>query len=119
MNVKQSAPTLTRPRPSPIVWLLNRLEQVQVGSMFRLLFKAMTGKRPTITDVAKQTGVSKATVSAVLNDSAAVKTDTRDRVLVAIEHSACTSAEAVAVASAPISLADAAVPPKIPQIAVG
>jgi LacI family transcriptional regulator/LacI family repressor for deo operon, udp, cdd, tsx, nupC, and nupG len=45
----------------------------------------MTGKRPTITDVARQTGVSKATVSAVLNDSAAVKSDTRDRVLAAIE----------------------------------
>ena len=45
----------------------------------------MTGKRPTIMDVARQTGVSKATVSAVLNDSAAVKTDTRDRVLAAIE----------------------------------
>jgi LacI family transcriptional regulator len=45
----------------------------------------MTGKRPTITDVAKQTGVSKATVSAVLNDSAAVKSDTRDRVLAAID----------------------------------
>jgi LacI family transcriptional regulator/LacI family repressor for deo operon, udp, cdd, tsx, nupC, and nupG len=45
----------------------------------------MTGKRPTITDVAKQTGVSKATVSAVINDSTAVKTDTRDRVLAAID----------------------------------
>jgi LacI family transcriptional regulator len=45
----------------------------------------MAGKRPTITDVARQTGVSKATVSAVLNDSGAVKTDTRDRVLAAIE----------------------------------
>lgn len=45
----------------------------------------MTGKRPTITDVARHTGVSKATVSAVLNDSAAVKSDTRDRVLAAIE----------------------------------
>jgi len=45
----------------------------------------MTGKRPTITDVAKHTGVSKATVSAVLNDSATVKRDTRDRVLASIE----------------------------------
>ncbi|MDQ6770393.1 MAG: LacI family transcriptional regulator [Gemmatimonadota bacterium] len=45
----------------------------------------MTGKRPTINDVARHTGVSKATVSAVLNDSSAVKTDTRDRVLAAIE----------------------------------
>lgn len=46
----------------------------------------MTGKRPTISDVAKQTGVSKATVSAVLNDSATVGSDTRDRVLAAIEQ---------------------------------
>ena len=45
----------------------------------------MTGKRPTISDVARQTGVSKATVSAVLNDSATVQIDTRDRVLAAIE----------------------------------
>ena len=45
----------------------------------------MTGKRPTITDVARQAGVSKATVSAVLNDSQGVKTDTRDRVLSAID----------------------------------
>jgi DNA-binding LacI/PurR family transcriptional regulator len=45
----------------------------------------MTGKRPTITDVAMHTGVSKATVSAVLNDSATVNSDTRDRVLAAIE----------------------------------
>lgn len=45
----------------------------------------MTGKRPTITDVARHTGVSKATVSAVLNDSPAVKRDTRDRVLAAME----------------------------------
>ena len=44
----------------------------------------MTGKRPTISDVARQTGVSKATVSAVLNDSATVGSDTRDRVLAAI-----------------------------------
>ncbi|HET9775174.1 MAG TPA: LacI family DNA-binding transcriptional regulator [Gemmatimonadaceae bacterium] len=45
----------------------------------------MTDKRPTISDVARQTGVSKATVSAVLNDSDAVGSDTRDRVLAAIE----------------------------------
>ena len=44
----------------------------------------MTGKRPTITDVAAQAGVSKATVSAVLNDSGAVKGATRERVLDAI-----------------------------------
>lgn len=44
-----------------------------------------TGKRPTISDVARQTGVSKATVSAVLNDSDGVNIDTRDRVLAAIE----------------------------------
>ena len=46
----------------------------------------MTGKRPTISDVARQTGVSKATVSAVLNDTAGVALDTRDRVLAAIEE---------------------------------
>src|SRR3982751_2140736 len=45
----------------------------------------MTGKRPTISDVARKTGVSKATVSAVLNDGAGVNVDTRDRVLAAIE----------------------------------
>lgn len=45
----------------------------------------MTGKRPTITDVASHAGVSKATVSAVLNDGQTVKSDTRDRVLAAIE----------------------------------
>jgi LacI family transcriptional regulator/LacI family repressor for deo operon, udp, cdd, tsx, nupC, and nupG len=45
----------------------------------------MTGKRPTITDVATHAGVSKATVSAVLNDGQAVNRDTRDRVLAAIE----------------------------------
>ena len=45
----------------------------------------MTGKRPTISDVARQTGVSKATVSAVLNDSANVGSDTRDRVIAAID----------------------------------
>ncbi|HJQ12271.1 MAG TPA: LacI family DNA-binding transcriptional regulator [Gemmatimonadaceae bacterium] len=45
----------------------------------------MAGKRPTISDVARQTGVSKATVSAVLNDSEAVRSDTRDRVLATIE----------------------------------
>ncbi|MFN2635842.1 MAG: LacI family DNA-binding transcriptional regulator [Gemmatimonadaceae bacterium] len=45
----------------------------------------MAGKRPTITDVARSAGVSKATVSAVLNDGQGVKADTRDRVLGAIE----------------------------------
>lgn len=45
----------------------------------------MASKRPTITDVARHAGVSKATVSAVLNDGQGVKTDTRDRVLSAIE----------------------------------
>ena len=46
----------------------------------------MPGKRPTITDVARQAGVSKATVSAVLNETGAVKAATRDRVLAAIER---------------------------------
>lgn len=46
---------------------------------------AMTGKRPSITDVARHAGVSKATVSAVINDSGAVRDSTRDRVQAAIE----------------------------------
>jgi DNA-binding LacI/PurR family transcriptional regulator len=41
--------------------------------------------RATITDVAREAGVSKATVSAVLNDRASVKDSTRARVLEAIE----------------------------------
>jgi LacI family transcriptional regulator len=45
----------------------------------------MSTKRPTITDVARQAGVSKATVSAVLNDTGAVTNATRDRVVSAIE----------------------------------
>ena len=45
----------------------------------------MTAKRPTITDVAHRAGVSKATVSAVLNDTAVVKEATRDRVLAAVD----------------------------------
>src|SRR5215217_9474192 len=44
----------------------------------------MTGKRSTITDVARHAGVSKATVSAVLNETGSVKDATRDRVLAAI-----------------------------------
>ena len=44
----------------------------------------MRGTRPTISDVARHAGVSKATVSAVLNDTGAVKDATRDRVLSAI-----------------------------------
>lgn len=45
----------------------------------------MKNQRATINDVARQAGVSKATVSAVINDSAAVKGSTRDRVLSAID----------------------------------
>jgi LacI family transcriptional regulator/LacI family repressor for deo operon, udp, cdd, tsx, nupC, and nupG len=45
----------------------------------------MTGKRATINDVARHAGVSKATVSAVLNDSGAVRGATRDRVLASME----------------------------------
>jgi LacI family transcriptional regulator len=45
----------------------------------------MSRNRPTISDVARHAGVSKATVSAVLNDSGAVRGATRDRVLAAIE----------------------------------
>jgi LacI family transcriptional regulator len=46
----------------------------------------MTTDRATITDVARQAGVSKATVSAVLNDTGSVKESTRERVLEAIER---------------------------------
>lgn len=46
----------------------------------------MTKKRTTITDVAEAAGVSKATVSAVLNDKGTVKESTRDRVLEVIER---------------------------------
>jgi LacI family transcriptional regulator len=42
-------------------------------------------KRPTISDVARQAAVSKATVSAVLNDTGSVKESTRDRVVAAME----------------------------------
>ena len=45
----------------------------------------MSLKRSTITDVAAHAGVSKATVSAVLNASGAVRGATRERVLAAIE----------------------------------
>jgi LacI family transcriptional regulator/LacI family repressor for deo operon, udp, cdd, tsx, nupC, and nupG len=45
----------------------------------------MRQKRATISDVAAHAGVSKATVSAVLNATAAVRVDTRDRVLTAVE----------------------------------
>lgn len=45
----------------------------------------MTGKRSTITDVARQAGVSKATVSAVLNNTGAVKEATLERVNAAME----------------------------------
>ncbi|MEJ2503601.1 MAG: LacI family DNA-binding transcriptional regulator, partial [Gemmatimonadota bacterium] len=37
-------------------------------------------KRPTITDVAREAGVSKATVSAVLNDKGSVSESTRNTV---------------------------------------
>jgi DNA-binding LacI/PurR family transcriptional regulator len=45
----------------------------------------MPNKRATITDVAREAGVSKATVSAVLNDRGTVKESTRLRVRAAIE----------------------------------
>ena len=46
----------------------------------------MKTDRATITDVARQAGVSKATVSAVLNDTDAVKASTRERVLEAMQR---------------------------------
>ena len=45
----------------------------------------MKSNQPTINDVARLAGVSKATVSAVLNDTGTVKRSTRDRVLSVIE----------------------------------
>ena len=47
--------------------------------------RAMKTTRATINDVAGQAGVSKATVSAVLNDTGSVKGSTRDRVLAVME----------------------------------
>jgi len=46
----------------------------------------MQSKRPTINDVARLAGVSKATVSAVLNQTGTVKDSTRERVTSVIEH---------------------------------
>jgi LacI family transcriptional regulator len=46
----------------------------------------MQNKRVTIADVARLAGFSKATVSAVLNDTGTVKASTRDRVLAVMEH---------------------------------
>lgn len=43
-------------------------------------------RNPTIDDVAQHAGVSKATVSAVLNDADSVKESTRQKVLASIEH---------------------------------
>lgn len=45
----------------------------------------MRTTRATITDVARQAGVSKATVSAVLNDTGSVKSTTKERVTAAME----------------------------------
>ena len=45
----------------------------------------MRTKRPTIDDVARQAGVSKATVSAVLNNTGSVKASTRDQVVAVME----------------------------------
>lgn len=46
----------------------------------------MAHHRPTISDVARDAGVSKATVSAVINDKGTVNPSTRDRVLAVIER---------------------------------
>jgi LacI family transcriptional regulator/LacI family repressor for deo operon, udp, cdd, tsx, nupC, and nupG len=45
----------------------------------------MKSARPTINDVARHAGVSKATVSAVLNDAGSVRGSTRDRIEAAME----------------------------------
>ncbi|MFW5947415.1 MAG: LacI family DNA-binding transcriptional regulator [Gemmatimonadota bacterium] len=46
----------------------------------------MARTRPTINDVAREAGVSKGTVSAVVNNKGSVREDTRDRVLAVIER---------------------------------
>ena len=46
----------------------------------------MKSTQPTINDVARLAGVSKATVSAVLNDTGTVRDSTRDRVVAVIEQ---------------------------------
>jgi LacI family transcriptional regulator len=47
---------------------------------------SMSRKRPTISDVAREAGVSKATVSAVINDKSSVNEGTRGRVLAVIQR---------------------------------
>jgi LacI family transcriptional regulator/LacI family repressor for deo operon, udp, cdd, tsx, nupC, and nupG len=63
----------------------------------------MKRKRATIIDVAKEAGVSKATVSAVLNDAGPVRDSTRDRVRAAIESLNYRRAPAVGAAAATTS----------------
>jgi LacI family transcriptional regulator len=46
----------------------------------------MAARRPTIDDVARAAGVSKATVSVVLNNKGSVRGSTRDRVLAVVEE---------------------------------
>lgn len=46
----------------------------------------MSDKRPTISDVAREAGVSKGTVSAVINDKDSVSEATRDRVMAVIQR---------------------------------
>lgn len=57
---------------------------MQTGSNVNRKLHAM--KRPTINDVAEKAGVSKATVSAVINDRDTVKPATRDHVLAIIKE---------------------------------
>ena len=58
--------------PAPIPSLRSHLE--------------MRAKPPTIDDVAREAGVSKATVSAVINSTGSIGQDTRDRVLEIVER---------------------------------
>lgn len=63
---------------------MNRFDRL---APFLFLFPrlARTMRNPTIDDVAKRAGYSKATVSAVLNDSAKVKDSTRRKILAVME----------------------------------
>src|SRR5512143_3461868 len=81
------------PRTAPLEYM-NRIESVQptAGRAGRgspplpRPGRRMSDRRPTIDDVARGAGVSKATVSAVLNDKGTVGHATRERVVAVINQ---------------------------------